>query len=85
MAITSVGEHQMIGNIGGRFYMNFSVMQSLAMAFGLGRKRFAEATEQVLGRLPDDVEIPMLPISRWGRSSARYCRPPCNQAAGGGQ
>jgi phosphohistidine swiveling domain-containing protein len=63
-SMSSIGDFPMIGNIGGRFYMNLSVMASLAAAFGL-KGRFREANEQVFGRLPVDVPIPPLPMSRW--------------------
>ncbi|MGW7459673.1 PEP/pyruvate-binding domain-containing protein [Streptomyces sp. NPDC054797] len=53
----------MYGNIGGRFYMNLSVTATLAAAFGQGRK-FAQANELVFGRLPEGVEIPLLPASK---------------------
>jgi pyruvate,water dikinase len=65
MAISAVSRHPLIGNIGGRFYMNLSVLATLAAAFGLGSRRFAEANEQVFGYLPAGMEIPKLPISRW--------------------
>ncbi|MFD5329088.1 PEP/pyruvate-binding domain-containing protein [Streptomyces sp. NPDC127092] len=51
------------GNIGGRFYMNLSVTATLAAAFGQGAK-FAQANEMVFGRLPEGVEIPLLPARR---------------------
>lgn len=54
-----------IGNIGGRWYMNLSVTFSMAAAFGMGRERFTAVNEEAFGRIPDDLEIPMLPISRW--------------------
>lgn len=54
-----------IGNIGGRFYMNLSLTATIAAVFGLGRKRFAELNEEVFGRVPDDLEIPLVPLSRW--------------------
>jgi len=41
------------------------VLATLAAAFGFSRKRFAEANEQAFGRLPDGVDIPLAPISRW--------------------
>lgn len=53
----------MYGNIGGRFYMNLSVTATLAAAFGQGRK-FAQANELVFGRLPQGVEIPLLPARK---------------------
>ncbi len=65
MAISSVDGYAMTGNIGGRFYMNLSMLATLAAAFGLSQQRFAEANEQVFGRVPDGLEMPQLPISRW--------------------
>ncbi|MEU8527401.1 PEP/pyruvate-binding domain-containing protein [Streptomyces sp. NPDC048629] len=53
----------MYGNIGGRFYMNLSVTATLAAAFGQAKK-FAQANEMVFGRLPEGMEIPLLPASR---------------------
>ena len=54
----------MYGNIGGRFYMNLSVTATLAAAFGQAKK-FAQANELVFGRLPEGMEIPLLPASRF--------------------
>lgn len=54
-----------MGNIGGRFYMNLSVSMSQAASIGMSRKMFLGLSEQVFGRIPDDLEIPLLPISRW--------------------
>jgi pyruvate,water dikinase len=65
MPVPDMGQHRLIGNIGGRFYMNLSVLATLAAAFGFSRQRFAEANEQTFGRLPAGVEIPLVPVSRW--------------------
>jgi rifampicin phosphotransferase len=54
-----------IGNIGGRFYMNTSLMATMLAAFGMRGKRFKDLSEQVFGRIPDELEIPLIPISRW--------------------
>jgi len=53
-----------VGNIGGRPYLNVSLLATLAATFG-ARERFARSTEEVFGRLPDGVDIPLLPVSRW--------------------
>lgn len=63
MVGASLEGRPMYGNIGGRFYMNLSVTATLAAAFGQGRK-FAQANELVFGRLPEGMEIPLLPGSR---------------------
>jgi pyruvate,water dikinase len=65
MPVPEMDGHPLIGNIGGHFYMNISVLATLAATFGLSRARFAEANEQAFGRLPAGVELPLVPVSRW--------------------
>ena len=64
MADISLPNCPTVGNIGGRCYMNVSALATLAAAFG-ARRRFESATEEVFGRLPAGLEIPIAPISRW--------------------
>ncbi len=64
MSLSSVGRHRISGNIGGRFYLNLSLSMSVASALGANRL-VRQASEQAFGRIPDDVEIPPLPMSRW--------------------
>jgi pyruvate,water dikinase len=54
-----------IGNIGGRFYMNVGLAMSASALFGVGRKRFVALTEEMFGRIPPDLEVPRIPLSRW--------------------
>jgi len=56
--------HPLYGNIGGRFYLNLSVMHAMAAAFGM-KSKIESATEQVFGRLPAGLEMPIPKISRW--------------------
>ncbi len=56
--------HHPIGNIGGRFYMNMSLTVSMGVAVG-AKKTVAKATEEVFGRIPDDLDVPLLPMTRW--------------------
>ncbi|HRI67435.1 MAG TPA: PEP/pyruvate-binding domain-containing protein [Polyangium sp.] len=56
--------HPLYGNIGGRFYMNLSVMAAMAGAVGL-RKKNAVAMEMVFGKVPDGVELPVPKLSLW--------------------
>jgi len=51
------------GNIGGRLYLNFSALIGTAGALGLGRI-MGSASEIVFGRLPADLTVPPLPMSR---------------------
>jgi phosphohistidine swiveling domain-containing protein len=53
------------GRIGGRFYANVSVSASVAAAMGISRRRFAEMSEPVYGRLPATGQIPRVPLPRW--------------------
>jgi rifampicin phosphotransferase len=64
MAMVSLGPHQISGNIGGRFYLNLSVSMAAGLALGLGGF-VRRASEQVLGRIPAEVETPPLPMPRW--------------------
>jgi pyruvate,water dikinase len=55
-----------VGNIGGRPYLNISVFASVFRAIGKGRQALLEALEGTLYmRLPEEMEIPVLPLSRW--------------------
>ncbi|TQS20335.1 PEP/pyruvate-binding domain-containing protein [Microbispora sp. KK1-11] len=62
MSASALPGFDLVGNIGGRFYMNLSVVISIARAFGV-RSALA-AIEQVFGRLPAGLEVPPLEMSR---------------------
>ncbi|MDL4772767.1 MULTISPECIES: PEP/pyruvate-binding domain-containing protein [Thermomonosporaceae] len=62
MESASLPGHRAYGNIGGRFYMNLSMATTLATAFGT-RARL-DGLEEVFGKLPPGVRIPLVPISR---------------------
>lgn len=65
MFTRGIREYLPIGNIGGRFYMNMSLIATVSRVFGVGQKRFQAATEEVFGRIPEGLEIPLVPVSRW--------------------
>ncbi|QBD76480.1 pyruvate, phosphate dikinase [Ktedonosporobacter rubrisoli] len=58
-----------VGNIGGRPYMNLSLTATIGAAFGMNRQRLA-AADAVFGRVPAQMEIPLVPISRWRMMAA---------------
>lgn len=60
----NIAGHLLYGNIGGRFYLNLSVMAGMAAAFGM-KGKIDHATEQVFGRLPEGLQMPDPKISRW--------------------
>jgi pyruvate,water dikinase len=53
-----------VGTIGGRLYMNLSLTATQAAVIFMSRKTLVGLLEQAFGRIPDDVEIPRIPISR---------------------
>ncbi len=53
----------MVGNIGGRFYMNLSPIFTMAEA--LGMKRRIGAIENVFGKIPPGLDVPKVPVGRW--------------------
>ncbi|MGW5266901.1 PEP/pyruvate-binding domain-containing protein [Microbispora sp. NPDC004025] len=63
MSASALPGFDLIGNIGGRFYMNLSIAVSVARALGMGSR--LGAIEQVFGRLPPGLDVPPLGMSRW--------------------
>lgn len=57
--------YPMIGNIAGRLYMNASVGLSAMAALGLPVERGLRRGSETFGRFADQVEVPILPMSRW--------------------
>lgn len=52
------------GNIGGRFYANISTMISMSTMFGKKLDAALEEVSGALGRIPDNMEIPVIPFPR---------------------
>ncbi|MFB9629008.1 PEP-utilizing enzyme, partial [Nonomuraea helvata] len=63
MSASALPGFDLVGNIGGRFYMNLSVVHSIAAALGM-RGRLS-AVEQVFGKLPPGLDVPQVPLPRW--------------------
>lgn len=54
------------GNIGGRPYLNISLFASVFKVLGRSRRDLLETLEGTLYlRLPEEMEIPIIPLSRW--------------------
>ena len=64
MATASVPPYRGWGRIGGRVYLNVSVMMSLSRAAGVGEQRFRTLTAEVFGQLPEGLDIPPVPAGR---------------------
>jgi pyruvate,water dikinase len=65
MATASIPPYVGYGRIGGRIYLNVSVMMTLSGVVGVNENRFRTLTEEVFGRLPDDLEIPPVRAHRF--------------------
>jgi pyruvate,water dikinase len=65
MATASIPPYIGYGRIGGRIYLNVSVMMSLSRAVGVSEKHFRALTAEVFGQLPDGLPIPPIPAPRW--------------------
>jgi rifampicin phosphotransferase len=64
MATASIPPYVGYGRIGGRIYLNLSVLLTLSAAVGVSEKRYRSLTEEVFGRLPADLEIPPVKAHR---------------------
>jgi phosphohistidine swiveling domain-containing protein len=64
MATASIPPYVGYGRVGGRIYLNVSVMMTLSGAVGVSERRYRNLTEEVFGHLPDDLEIPPVNASR---------------------
>lgn len=64
MPFTLPGKPPLIGNIGGRVYVNVSAMVSMMMAMGMDRARMDRESKELLGYIPAGLEIPPYPLSR---------------------
>jgi len=62
VALSSVERHPLYGKIGGRFYMNLSLLATIGAAFGMTRL-LDETNEQAVGRRPGDLEVPLIRMS----------------------
>lgn len=65
LPLSNITGYPLFGNIGGRFYLNLSVMASLAAVVGIKPQRFARLNEPIFGRIPEGVEVPLIPMPRW--------------------
>jgi pyruvate,water dikinase len=62
--ISPLPGYSMSGNICGRFYANVSVMMSMMRAMGQGPEKARAQMRGFLGEVPEDLEIPTVPLPR---------------------
>jgi pyruvate,water dikinase len=63
--ISILPDYSMAGNICGRFYANVSVAVSMLTAMGKSIEAAREQMAGMLGNVPEELEIPLVPIRRW--------------------
>ena len=63
MATASIPPYVGYGRIGGRIYLNVSVMAALSKVVGVNEQNFRFLAEEVFGRLPESVKIPPVKVS----------------------
>jgi phosphohistidine swiveling domain-containing protein len=56
--------YHMSGNICGRYYANISVSISMLMAMGKSREAAVEQMRDLLGNVPEGLDIPTVPLAR---------------------
>ena len=59
------GDHPLAGNIGGRPYGNVSLAASVYLAMGKDIHGALQEVEGTMGRIPEGMDIPLVPISRF--------------------
>ena len=62
----NVGDIPGLGNIGGRLYMNYSMVSGLMKAVGSSEEAIREQVVLTAGILPSGVKVPEVPLARWG-------------------
>lgn len=60
-----VDGHQPMGLIGGRLYMNYSLLLGMGLAFGASPRSFGERLASLAGRIPEGMEVPRVPLPAW--------------------
>ncbi len=63
--ISPLPGYHLAGNICGRYYANVSFSISMLTALGKSKEAAVEQMRDLLGNVPQDLEIPAVPLSRW--------------------
>jgi pyruvate,water dikinase len=63
--ISPLPGYQLSGNICGRYYANVSFSISMLMALGKSKEAAVEQMKDLLGNVPEALDIPTIPLSRW--------------------
>lgn len=63
MSASAIPGFDLVGNIGGRFYMNLSPIYSMVAAFHV--KSWSSTVANVFGKVPDGLDVPTVKILNW--------------------
>ncbi len=58
-------DYPLVGVIGGRPYINMSMLVSIGWAFGIKPNKMLQKSANLWGRVPENLEVPLLPLTRW--------------------
>jgi len=58
-----IGGSPAMGNIGGRFYLNYSLIYSLLRKMGRSHESAADTLTLIIGKLPEGMEVPDTPLT----------------------
>jgi phosphohistidine swiveling domain-containing protein len=85
--VTFLPGYSMSGNICGRYYANVSVSVSMLTALGKSLDDALEQTKGMLGNVPEGLEVPTIPLSRWTMITAmpRMIKAGLNEKRGAGK
>lgn len=56
------GDYPMVGNIGGRPYINLSLLVSMLHVFGTDVRKILNQWVEVFGLVPEEIEVPLIPL-----------------------
>lgn len=60
-----ISGYSLVGVIGGRPYINLSLLTSIGKALGMDTRKMLQRSQDLWGRVPDGLEIPLLPLTSW--------------------
>lgn len=63
MSASAIPGFDLVGNIGGRFYLNLSPIYSMVAAFHV--KSWVSTIANVFGKIPDGLDVPTVQIFNW--------------------
>ena len=55
----------LVGVIGGRPYINLSLLVSFGRAVGMPSRQILHRSQDLWGRVPEEIDIPRLPLTNW--------------------